>query len=294
MNKIKISLFLILAAISITQSTPTWMDIGTYGLTQTESACWENLPFNTISDAFYNAAVSNRNIIIAASPQYPPNPSRHVNLIGSNVTISRVRPNLDREYCDFICFAGHGSQMGASVYTDAHQCKTGWYTTTAGEFAFGSSYTRWVYFMTCSLFAGDVSDPSFWASWQNAFHGVQVILGYRGYFNMLANYQINTVNRFWVNWIGTGIAQRTKMPTPTTFTSAQLPMWNAHADACGECIYYASNRSLTVIPAAMTASPTGAEADAFYKRTYSNATSDIAPSKAIAINWRTYTRVEPM
>jgi hypothetical protein len=194
-------------------STPTWMWIGTYYMTSTETPAFDPLSGESHANSFWSGAVNNH--------PNGPTPYRYVNAPGKQMNVSSLSANsFSREENDFLFLFAHGFDQLLDIW---NADGTGDMGIQPQQWLFGTAYTRWVYFQSCLVLHAsidDLSNSSWWSSWSYAFRGAQACLGYGTLIYDNTKF-VNCAGDFWNKWAG----------------SNQMSIWEAHRQATYENAY---------------------------------------------------------
>ena len=243
--------------IAVGNATPTWMWIGTYYMTPTET-CGVPLDGAAHANNFWNSAVAH----------HPggPNPNRYVNAPGKQMNITNLDNNSGyREWNDFLFLMAHGDRQHMAIWS-ADQTYTVAYEPP--QWQFGSNYTRWIYFQSCKVLEY-INSAAWWDRWDGAFNGAQACLGYR--IEIPAYSSAGTPGVFWEYWAA---------------NSNQMSLWNAHCQATYDVLY---NAGWDAEPASITSKePNAYPTHYFFNDTYNVATSMAGTHQAEGYQYSVY------
>jgi hypothetical protein len=256
----KVKLFLFLGMFSfLTYATPTWMDIGTYALSNGPTGCTWLSGIKYTANQFYSYA---QNYLTGN-----PSPSHPISIVDNGVTVSTVSGSTsNREYCDFVWVGTHGDVRQLFLWNASGN---NYEIMRPSQMAFGTSYNRWVYLGGChvlkydnynSFFSQDSSN-----SWSAACKGVQCILGFASFGYPLDG---DTWQVFWYNWTG------------NNGQIGSYGIWDAYREAVNQIIYEEDKDDIT--PAIVTSRDSNGHY--FWDDTFQQAAS------TRGVNWATGTR----
>ena len=258
----KIALLTIMMWVIITYSTPTWMDVGTYALSNGPTGC------NPLTSITYTAW----KFYSYAHDYHPGGPAAYHldSLEDYEVTISTVNGTTSwSKYCDFVWVGCHGDVRELYLWNASGN---NYEVMTPSQMAFGTSYTRWVYLGGCHVLKYDNYDDFFVnpESWKDACKGVQCILGFSSVGYPLDSDQWEV---FWPLWTGGNDGQ-----------GPQYGMWGAYYWAVHDIIYVEDEDD--VAPALITSRDWNGHY--FWNDTYQQATSTQAVPWATGTIWAVF------
>jgi hypothetical protein len=214
--------------------------------------CNQNLYYTHEEAAAFNSAIVSLGIS---------NSNYRYNRQDDAVTAARwTGTSAEINYVDFLFYSGHGSGFGPRIGCDAT------HTVTCYDIRFQGpgGYLKWVQGSACEWFchpdyANGVGEFS---RWNDCFQGVHTVQGHRAVTWDISNPQ-PLFNDFWNDWVNAGES------IDEAWKSAQVEF------------VYANGAHPGLQPATMAATSTYAE------ETWASAGSDVAPTGAQWLSWRT-------
>lgn len=202
MVKKKFFLITAFSMIKIAFSYPISMDIGTYAIDDYSSnGGGGNL--NNMVSAAQNFFVTAHSIIpiYTQNTATPTHPMILRNTAVTNAAVTASTPTSigQREYNDFIFYAGHGlSNIPATNYLPALFLgfNPAYHLVYPSSLNLGVGYNRFFMTHACALFNCPQGAQTCWSP---AFKGLKAMLGYR---SLIWDIQLNwdQFNEFWTNW----------------------------------------------------------------------------------------------
>ena len=212
------TLFFIASIVSIGFATPPWMDIGTYWINDYRSHTDEFLDLRYTDDhaqyfwQFANSYVGGNSRCSDFSDTTVYRGLKGPQTISCNAPGSTTYNN--RDYNDFIFFAGHGLAYGNVVLKEKtpgnyEPIALGGSQAIADAHSFvelltmGNNYNKWAWFSSCDIFyiTDEYDESKIVEYWEDAFGPqMQAILGFRSLAWDHAH-GATTYDEFWYNWV---------------------------------------------------------------------------------------------